>query len=396
MSESETNTNPGQDTALATQAEPKRVLAPSRWGIPTDTVVRVTESLPEDHRQELRWLQRFGAHGNYSRAELAEMLRKPNGEPYSGDTLYAALTGRRTEQGSSLQPLIDAIRIFRRRQEETTAARSTDFIQTRVSRRIWSICDRARDKGRLAFVFGPTQVGKSVILDEYARTHNHGSTVSVRMPTRGALTQFTAELSSGLRLPRVLREHEARRRIFDSFDPSTLLIVDEAHQCLIGRADTGGLTLEFIRELHDRRKCGVVICGTEVLASGLRNNPVLRQLWQRRSSSLVINLGRKSYDHGELAEFSRSFGLDPAPDREIAVSYTTDGPDGQEQTHRIKENPFQLQERIVREDSLGAWCKILEDAKDMAALDGGRMTWGRVITSWCIGLAAQTAEGGAL
>ena len=274
------------------------------------------------------------------------------------------------------------------------AARSTDFIPTRMSRRIWSMCDRARAKGRLAFVFGPTQVGKSVILDEYARTHNHGTTISVRMPTRGALNQFCEELTSALKLPRGIRSQEARRRIFDSFDSSMLLIVDEAHQALLGRSDTGGLTLEFLRELHDRRKVGVVICGTEVLNSYLRNNPVLRQLWQRRSASLVINVGRQSYDLGELAAFARSFGLDPAPDRDITVAYSFEGPDGQEVTSRVKENPAKLQLRIVTEESLGAWCKILEDAADMAKADGGRMSWGRVITAWCIGLAAQTREGG--
>lgn len=389
------NPNPSPVGAVA-PIEPRRMQAAARWGIATDTVVRTTEDLPDDQKAELRWLQRYSAQGNYSPAEVGGMLRKPNGEAYSSDSIRAALLGRRTEQGTSLQPLCDAIRSFRLRQEETAAARSTDFIATRVSRRIWSMCDRARAKGRLAFVFGPTQVGKSVILDEYARTHNHGSTVAVRMPTRGALNQFCAELGSALRVPGKLREQEVRRRIIDSFDASMLLIVDEAHQCLIGRSDTGGLTLEFIRELHDRRKCGVVICGTEVLDTGLRNNAILRQLWQRRSSSLVIHLGRKSYDHGELAEFARSFGLEPAPDREVTVAYTSDGADGTEKTHRVKENPAELQRRIVTDDSLGAWCKILEDAKDMAEADSGRMTWGRVITSWMIGLAAGTTEGGAL
>lgn len=399
MSERESENQSNGGTAMVPASPPPAAPArfttvrASRWGIATDVVVKTTGDLPEAQASELRWLNQFGASGNYSPSEVGAMIRKPNGEGYSADSIRAALTGRRTEQGSSLEPICESIRAFRRRQEETAANRTTAFIETRVSRRIWGVCERSRRKRRMAFIFGPTQVGKTAILDEYARVHNHGSTVFVRMPTRGALNQFCGELAAALRLPGKMREHEARRRIMDSFDENTLLVVDEAHQCLLGRSDTGGLTLEFLRELHDRRHCGVVICGTEVLSASLKNSPVLRQLWQRRSPALVVHLGRESYDHAELAEFARTFGLDPAPDREIGIGYTTDDAGGEQTTHRVRENPFLLQRRIVTEDSLGAWCKILEDAKDLAEADGGRMSWGRVITAWCLGLGSQATAG---
>ena len=52
-------------------------------------------------------------------------------------------------------------------------------------------------------------------------------------------------------------------RMFESFDDRMLLIVDEAHQCLYSKGEArGARTIEFIRELFDARKCGVIICGT--------------------------------------------------------------------------------------------------------------------------------------
>lgn len=382
MSETPETTTPQEAQAGEVQLAPRLL---SRWGIPTDTAVRATAGLPEYERDQLRWLARYGAHGNFSQHEIAGMLKKPNGEPYSRDSVYAALTGRRSQEGVSLRQMADAIAVFRRRQEETAAARTTGFVETRLSRRIFAICDRARKKGRIAAIFGPTQVGKSVILDEYQRTHNHGQTHLVRMPTRGSVSHFVEELASTLKIPSQRREMAVRRRIFDAFDPSILLIVDEAHQCLMNRSESSGMTLEILRELHDRRKCGIVICGTEVLRSALRTSPVLNQLWQRTTPSLIVQVGRSDYTDGELAEFSRSFGLEPAPDREIGVRYSTGG-DGEPQS-TYRQNPWALQNRIVRQDSLGAWCKLLDDARDLAEASDGKMSWSKVIVAYALSQA---------
>lgn len=387
MSEANATVAPEVPARMEVEAAPRGLQ--NRWGIATDMVVRSTESLPEFERDMIRWLGRFGAHGNYTRPEVAAMLRKTDGSPYSGDSLYQALTGRRTEAGANLQPLAQAIAALRRRQEETEAGKSTSFVETGLSRNVFRICDRARAKRRIGAVFGPSQVGKSVILAEYLRLHNHGQTQLVRMPTRGCLTHFITELAVVLKIPGQRREAELRRRIFDAFDPAILLIVDEAHQCVLGRGDTGGLTLEFIREIHDRRKCGVIICGTEVLRSALRTNPVLGQIWQRTQQSLVIHIGRNAHPDHELAEFDRAFGLEPPPDRDIGARYTEYDADGSPRERVYRENPYQLRRRVVSQESLGAYCKHLEDARDLAEASDSKMTWAKVIIAYALAAEAK-------
>lgn len=381
----------GASMAVAPVEEPGRIMVPARWSIAVDVITRGTEGLPEFEREQLRWIGRWGASGNYSLPEVAAMIKKENGECYSRDSLYHALTGRRAEEGVSLRPLAEAISRFRRRMDEATGSGS-QFVHTRLSRRLFAMCDRARRKGRLMFVLGDTQVGKTSILSEYQRTHNHGQTYLVRMPTRGSLTHFIAELAAVLHIPTKRREQDLRRRIFDCFDPAILLIVDEAHHCMLANSDTAGMTLEFIRELHDRRKCGVVISGTEVLARGLQQSKLLRQLWERRTASLIARVGRDAYTPADLAEFAKAYGLDPAPTDPVTIRVKAADADGNERQVTYTETPFLLQRRVVMESSLGAWIKILDDGTDWAAAQRRQFSWAHVIHAYCVGKAQ---EGGA-
>lgn len=367
--------------------EPMKISA-SRWRIPTDVVHKATEGLPDFEKDNVRWLQRHAAGGNFSIQDLAASLKKPNGEPYSPDTLYQVLTGRRTDQGVSLRGFAEAVAQYRRQISEVDAEISSAFVHTRTTRKIIAVCRQSLLKRRVGFIFGPPQIGKTITLTYYQQQYNHGETTLVRMPTRGSLTHFLRELSVRVKVPSHLREDEIRRRILDCFDDRTLLIVDEAHQCLMGRAESCALTLEFVREIHDRRKCGVVICGTQVLSDHLQHNKVLRQLWLRRSPGMVLNLTTESISASELAHFAAAFGLDPAPESKVRVKFVVPGPDGKpvERTHT--EVPALLQKRIVSTDGLGAWCKLLEDARD---IPGPRMTWGKVITAYCLALASEMA-----
>lgn len=364
----------------------RRAGIPNRWHIASDVVHRATEGLSDFEREHIRWLQRYAAGGNHPIGAVAERLKKPNGDSYSPDTIYQVLTGRRTEQGVSVRHFAEAVAGMRRRIAETESTLSSSFVETRTTRRIFAVCRAARTKRRIAYIFGPPQCGKTSAITQYARVFNHGETQLVRMPTRGGLTNFLQEMAQQVQVPSQRRENELRRRILDCFDESVLLIVDEAHQPLMGRGESGAMTLEFIREIHDRRKCGIVIVGTEVLEHQLRSNKILRQLWLRRSPGLVLNLTNTGVTDIELAQFAEAFELPPAPEDRVRVTYVIPGADGRKAQRTHSEVPAELQHRVVRADGLGAWCKLLEDARD---LPGPKMTWGKVIIAYCLAQAAE-------
>lgn len=379
------------DVDLELTPSPKRDVVVSRWGLASDVVTRGTETLPEYERDQLRWLHRWAHAGNLSRSEVAERLVKPGreGGTYSADSLYQALTGRRTEQGAGLKNLADAIAALRRKIGETAPRMSTGFVETAATRAIFRLCRGAFKAHRLGFVFGPSQVGKSATVFEYARLHNHGETHLVRMPTRGGMSHFLAEMAEHCGIPVKIREVDLRRRIMESFDERTLLIIDEAHQALLGNRDAGAYTLEFIREIYDRRRCGVVLVGTEVLANALRTNRILSQLWRRRSPGLVLQLDQAGVSKADLAKFAAAFGLDEVPDRDVTVSYTT----GEGGKHKFTHNPMALQTDLVREQGVGAWCKLLENARDLAELSRQPMGWTKVLLAYCIAKSQETTEG---
>ena len=369
-----------------------RVSTPSRWNIPGDVVHRATQALGDYEREQILWLGRWAAEQNLTVKEVAAALKKPNGDAYSPDSLYQVMTGRRSDQGVSLRPFAESIAALRRRESENESRLATGFIETPMTRRLFRIFGRAFTKNRVAFVLGRSQVGKTTAAIEYQRTHNHGATVLVRMPTRGTLSHFLGELAEIVRVPVHRRGDQLRRRVLDCFDERTLLIVDEAHQALMGRADTSAMALEYVREIHDRRKCGVVLMGTDVLRQGLIHNRVLRQLWLRRSPGSVITLP-DSVPAADLAVFAQAFGLEPAPDRDMAVKYlATDA--GGEVEKTFKANPAQLQKLITTDDGLGAWVRLLEDARDLAQERSTAIRWSHVLVAWCLAKAAE--EGGAL
>lgn len=364
-------------------AESIRAQRISRWGIPTDIVVKATEHLDPEVRDAIRWVQRHGVSAGITRAQLAERLLKPNGEGYDANSVYQVLTGRRNDNPGSLQAFAQAVQRLRRRLSESEAITGEGFIQTPITKLVWRVCQSALRKHRLAFIFGESQIGKSTAVTEFARCHNHGTTVLVRMPTAGALGKFQAELCGRLGIAQHRRNEDLSRRIFDAFDESMLLVVDEAHQCLYG--PTGTITLDWIRELHDRRRCGVVIVATEALRQSLNSNRTLRQLWRRRSPGMVVTLP-STVPQDILEQFAEAYGLDAAPDRRVTVQYRDDF--GHEK--KYTRNPLELQNEVLQDEGLGAWCKLLDDAKDLAEASDGRMGWTKVLIAYAI---ARSNEG---
>lgn len=356
-----------------------------RWRIAGDTVARVLADQPDDIRRELKWLQGYGLQRQMSYAEAGALLRQPDsGKPYSGDSIYQALTGRRNDSEGSLRNLAESVRELRQRVEETAPRGRAAFIETSLTKRIWGACAAALRRQKLTFIFGPSQIGKSTAIAEYAARHNHGETIMVRMPTRGALGDFLEELAIRIGISPQSKTKELRRRIIESFDDRTLLIVDECHECLRSHySDRALATLDFIREIYDRRRCGVVLVGTDVFRAGVRSIKILKQLWLRGYRPLQLPAAPTP---ANLVDFAKAFGLDPAPDRNITVEHEATDDSGRTTQETVRGNPSAIQAKVITTYGLGRWLNILEDAAESAADAGKRNTWGRVI------LAHHTAQ----
>jgi DNA transposition AAA+ family ATPase len=347
-------------------------------------------ALDEEQRDDAQWLWRYCVDRDIGRTQIETLLRKANGRGYySYDSIYQLLTGRRGEAEANPEPICRAITDFRRMIDAQPVAGG--FKETRLARQLWDYCDRARQRQLVGFIFGNMTIGKTTALEEKARRDSKAT--FVRMPTRGHLNHFLKVIARKRNMGDRQTVNDLRDRIIDSFDSDELLIIDEADQVFSSVRHVLGLaTLDFIRELWDRARCGIVFVmdhsGRDALLRGA-NKQRLGRLWRRRLPAL--NLPESPYRE-DLDLFAASYGLPPATDEEITVGTTYTDDDGRQHKSTLTQSPLKLQRSVLRsaDGGLIVWLGILEDAKAIAAESKRAITWGAVIKAHALFVASES------
>lgn len=324
---------------------------PATNRIPGDVVNRATADLPDNQRSAIRRLHAYYAETDLSLNETGQLINK------SGATVGLIFRGK---YEARLDDVVAAIERYFTLEDRRSQARKLQFIPTKLTERIWQICDSALELQRAAFLFGESQIGKSEALLEYARTHNHGSTIYISVPTGGYLSHFLSRLADTLRISARMKQGELRQRIIQAFDARMLLIVDEAHQCIAHNTNSTARlqTIEFIREIFDQRHCGLVICATKVFKEAMERGTVeklLRQIKRRRICAPELP------DHPtreDLNTFAAAYKLPPS-----------------------QGSARELEKTMVEDEALGMWLTLLRMASKLAAQKKQTLEWAHVLTA---------------
>lgn len=365
---------------------PRGRVAGPRFTIAAHKIMEATADLPDRERNALRWAHSYCVAKNISHAELGAKLKQPNGDAYSKDSLYHAFTGGR--EADQLKNMVAAIESLRRIEEERADLVDSGYLHTSISKRVWRVCRRALLRKRIGFIFGDTQIGKTEAVEAYRKVpeHNHGQTKYFRFPSGGAYGDVLREMALMLGLPTGNNGTDMRREIIDSFDEHMLLIADEimeSQSMTTGSVKRYLRTINFLREIHDRKKCGVVLIGTNVFRDAMLHSKEARNLRQTIGRGLPFEQLPRSLGRADLNMFSKAFGLGPAPDEEISVRITVvDDADGTERQETIKKNPLTLQTEVNADVGVGRWKLILQEASDLAREARRPITWGAVIKAW--------------
>lgn len=337
---------PAQSNAIA-------AMNPKQFRIPGDVVNKATENLPDDQRSAIRRLHAVYTDNVWSLGEL---------EAETGIDRTMLTQVFRGVYGAKLDGVVERIERYFDLEDKRATSRKLPFVVTKLTTRIWEVCETALEMKRIAFIFGESQIGKTAALRAYQQAHNHGATIYTDVPTGGSLLNFLAKLASALRISPHQRRMDLRRRIIDSFDSRMLLIVDEASRCLPqdGRSHRGIQIIEFIRELFDEADCGVVICATNVFRKEMREGQMAKLLDQtKRRRCAAVQLPDVP-TAGDLNVFANHYGLVSAAGEH-----------------------YELQNRIVIEEGLGMWLTILRMAAKVANKKAGaRMSWDHVQTAY--------------
>lgn len=319
--------------------------------IPGDIVNKATAELPDNQRSAIRRLHAYYVENGLSIEETARLIRM------SGTSLSLILRGKYPADLANVVSKIDG---FFALQDKRSQGRKIEFIPTALTKRIWSVCDAALEFQRIAFVIGDGQIGKTESLEAYQRAHNYGSTIYVSVPTGGALTDFLIVFAEKLRISTTLRYADLRRRCIEAFDSRMLLIVDEASRCVPQShfVDRRIQTIEFIRELFDERKCGVVICATRAFQDAMEKGAVAKLLEQTKRRRLCSLQLPSRPTREDLNTFSHAHGLPPSSGK-----------------------ARELEDQMVSAEALGMWLTLLRMASKVATQRKQKLEWAHVLSA---------------
>lgn len=269
----------------------------------------------------------------------------------SGTTVYRLFTA---SYAASYDSVLEKVSKFRTLTEERQKRKAIGFVETSTWKKIDAVCRQALNAQMPAFIYGPSQMGKTTCLLEFARRNNHGTTKFIRMPASPTFIYFVKTLA---RACSISAQHntvdDLRERICHALDSRNLLVVDEFHQALVTTDPIRAARIvEFIREVYDRTGCGIVLSATRVGETELergRNAGVYDQLRRRGMAKLVLP------------------DMPPASDiRKIAAAFGLPPPEGR---------CLETIRAMLKTSGLGMYVKYLQSAHVLAASRSEKPSW---------------------
>ncbi|MFA5636410.1 MAG: AAA family ATPase [Anaerovoracaceae bacterium] len=216
----------------------------------------------------------------------------------------------RGKYGAGIDQFIERVRHLRRKADIT---HRTAFVETVVTRKIFQVCDLARDAGTMVMISGPSGRSKTYSVREWQRANNHGRAQYVYAPEAGGLSAFLASLGKSLVISARQTNREIAEAIEKGIDYRNVLIVDEvAHLMPVGRGPTIQ-TLEWIRGLHDRTGCGVVLVATPLFERQLEGGKWATWFEQLQGRVEVHLRIPATFSRQEIAEICGAFVEEPDP-----------------------------------------------------------------------------------
>lgn len=326
--------------------------------IPGDVVNKATENLPDAQRSAIRGMHAYAIDNKLTNGEVGKLLKKENGKPYDGAAISLVFRGK---YPAGLENITSEIADFLALEEKRNKGRALPYIKTELYEQIEAVNDAARTFQKMAFFFGDNQIGKSEANKHYRTTHNHGSTVYTEFPAGGALCYLLAKLAEGLRIGTQSRETDLRRRIMSAVDDRMLLIFDEVDRAIPSSyvPKSSLRTFDFICELFNERKCGVVLIGNSDFRKHLEEGEVATIMRKTRRRRLCAMQLPALPSRKDLNTFAAAYGLPPS-------SGAT----------------RELETKIIEQEALGVWLTLLRMAAVAAKDAKQKMSWDHVVHAY--------------
>lgn len=297
----------------------------------------------EPDGEEIYWLYAYAQEYHLDEKDLSAKIG------FDKNTIYQVFRG--SYAAAKWTNFIEAVRHFKKIEVENLKQRSIGFIQTSIAAKVFEACDSALNDGMPAIIVGPSQIGKTFALEEYQRQHNHGRTVLQRIGSKWTKARFVRELAkkfgNGVKATKCWALEDA---IFGSLNRYNLLIIDETQMALETSGKAGAKDIiEFIREIHDRTGCGLVMSFTTQGIKGFDEDATFEQMKFRGCVRLRLPDLPPVRD---INMFARAFNL-PLPEGQVLASVKT----------------------LIKRNALGVYVKYLQKAHKIAKERKRELTW---------------------
>ena len=192
---------------------------------------------------------------------------------YSGATMSRLFSG---QYDGNLEKVVAQVEAHLQLEAEREKMRNDRFIENSIWKKVEYLCTLAQKRNAPVRLVGPSQIGKTFCLMEFKR-RSKLQVCYVRVPAAPTFKLFADELCEAVGVPKSLRIEEARPRVRKAISNNTLVIVDELHELVMSAGKSTAMKcMEWLRELHDVSKCGLVMCGTSSMEDDLINDPKMR------------------------------------------------------------------------------------------------------------------------
>lgn len=186
------------------------------------------------------------------------------------------------------------------------------FARTRLYKTLVELADLAVLTQRIACLHGGLLCGKSAAVAALAEEYARAAVISLVMPYADTYGAFVRRLARVRGIPLKGSLSDLREAILASLDGSHLLVIDEFHQPLVSYAPRQALrSMEFIREINDVSRCGIILVGATTGFAVLASEPAYQRLAAGLSAVDVCAAGNdlRPVADDDLAAVAAAFGL---------------------------------------------------------------------------------------
>lgn len=225
------------------------------------------------------------------------------------------VTGEKRGPSDSLVRKVEQFITARQKEIELAQSRRQigriPFVETPTAQRIFKACELALNYQSVVIIKGRSHIGKTTPLQRFCQVNNHGYSTYVECESSAGVQGLCKLFCKARRISDKGSFDRLKERVFNSIGYGDFVAIDEMGKLLTTYQLGSRLrALEFIRDIYDKRRVGMVWCVTDLFKKEIQEGQLSTFLEQfNRRASFEVELGDTPLV-GDVRAFFHAYGLE--------------------------------------------------------------------------------------